>query len=269
LPVACCRLHVVGCMLSVASCRLHVEEHVRSLRCTLHACLLHAADCMARPLSVGRASTSAACHEFVALCLQRNAADRSGPCGQPSYNRYCRQACSAACKPCSASCRRAARGLCAIIPCCCTHGARCAAYGIAWQAAGGAAADARFRAAVLRAGHGYRHTRSAPPRRVPSGLAQPTTRTLCSVGVLRRRAASACSVGVLRRLRPFQPPEPPARDVLAQTCLWPRAMPRARRPESHRRRCAAALQSFRRCRVCAESRGRTGPYDRRSHGAVK
>ena len=89
LSVASCRLQVVCvasylcCMLSVASCLccklsvLHVEEHVRSLRCTLHACLLHAADCMACPLSVHRASTSAACHEFVALCLQRNAADRS------------------------------------------------------------------------------------------------------------------------------------------------------------------------------------------------
>ena len=236
-------------MLSVASCLccklsvLHVEEHVRSLRCTLHACLLHAADCMACPLSVHRASTSAACHEFVALCLQRNAADRSAlwttvvqPLLPASVQRSM--------QPCSASCRRAARGLCAIIPCCCTHGARCAAYGIAWQAAGGAAADARFRAAVLRAGHGYRHTRSAPPRRVPRGLAQPTTRTLCSVGVL-------------RRLRPFQPPEPPARDVLAQTCLRPRAMPRAGRPESHRRCCAAALQSFRRCPVCADGHVRS------------
>ena len=177
-------------MLSV----LHVEEHVRSLRCTLHACLLHAADCMACPLSVHRASTSAACHEFVALCLQRNAADRSAlwttvvqPLLPASVQRSM--------QPCCASCRRAARGLCAIIPCCRTHSARCTAYGIAWQAAGGAAADARFRAAVLRAGDGYRHTRSAPPRRVPSGLAQPTTRTLCSVGVLRRRAPSACSVG--------------------------------------------------------------------------
>jgi hypothetical protein len=232
-------------MLSV----LHVEEHVRSLRCTLHACLLHAADCMACPLSVGRASTSAACHEFVALCLQRNAADRSGPVDNrrttvTAGKRAAQHATvQRSMQPCSASCRRAARGLCAIIPCCCTHSARCTAYGIAWQAAGGTAADARFRAAVLRAGHGYRHTRSAPPRRVPSGLAQPTTRTLCSVGVL-------------RRLRPFQPPEPPAR------CASPDLFTAARnasagRPESHRRLCAAALQSFRRCPVCADGHVRS------------